>query len=231
MKEGVPKTITENSTLAYWHENSEQQAKQFGNTIDAHDYLNPVVFRLTQQYIVNLFEGREQLRILDVGCGNGLFTKPLNDKNQVFGIDVSTSMLSLARQNGTVSIRSLAEKLPFKDSSFDGAVSNEMFQCVENGDAITREMARVLRPGGILAIQTLNDSSIIRRFHRCFDKESKALKMYKVGEVMKFMELPDLESPRVIYNYYPFRRASKQRENGLFGNLLATSFAVVSRKK
>ena len=231
MKEGDPKAITENQTLAYWHENSEQQAKKYGNTIDAHDYLNPSVFRLTQRYIVDLFAGRENLRILDVGCGNGLFTEPLNERNQVFGIDVSIGMLSLAGQNGTVPIRALAEKLPFKDNSFDGAVSNEMFQCVENGDAITQEMARVLKPGGLLAIQTLNDSSIIRQFHRCFDRESKALKMYKVDEVMKFMALPELETSRIIYNYYPIRHASEQRDSGLLANLLATSFAVVSRKK
>lgn len=217
--------------LEFWRKHSDRKAVECGNTIKAHDYCNERVFRLTQSYIHRLFEGRTGLRILDVGCGNGLFTAPLARAHHVVGVDVSTNMLRLAKMNRHHPVNSLAEALPFADDSFDVALCIEMFQCVDNGDAIVKEMTRVLKPGGILIVQTLNRSSVIRRAHRLIDAESKLLRMYDLRELIDFADLPELRTPRIIYNYYPLPFRTERDNPSWLSNLVATSFAVVAEKQ
>ncbi len=102
---------------------------------------------------------------LDVGCGIGTFTLLLADSvgpdGGVTGLDVSAEFLDFARARAQdvgladrVSFRQgNANALPFEDSSFDSAWSVD---CVgygtSNSEVLIREMARVVRPGGLVAI-------------------------------------------------------------------------------
>lgn len=102
---------------------------------------------------------------LDVGCGIGTFTLLLADAvgpdGRVTGLDVSAEFLDFARAKAQdaglgdrVSFRQgNANALPFEDSSFDSAWSVD---CVgygtSNSRSLIREMARVVRPGGLVAI-------------------------------------------------------------------------------
>ena len=53
--------------------------------------------------------------------------------------------------------------LPFADASFDGIVSIETIEHLENPWSFVRELARLLRPGGFLVLSTPNVSSIFSR--------------------------------------------------------------------
>ncbi len=105
------------------------------------------------------------MRILDVGCGGGLVSEQLAQAGAIVtGIDLSAPSIAVARRHAAGSGRFNIEylvgsvfDLPFADGSFDAVVSSDFLEHVSNrlDDAVS-EMARVIRPGGVLAYDTIN---------------------------------------------------------------------------
>lgn len=97
-------------------------------------------------------------RVLDVACGTGVLACAAADrvgpKGSVVGLDPNTDMLSVAkRKSKNVEWREgKAETLPFQDKSFDAVVSQFGLMFFDDRPAALREMMRVLRPGGRLAV-------------------------------------------------------------------------------
>ncbi len=104
-------------------------------------------------------------KILDVACGTGLASGPFVENNyDVTGVDVAEPMLAHARMRFPEGrfVQAAAEKLPFDAESFDVALSAQAFHHLDRAAAI-REMLRVLRPNGIIAIwwkHLLNDDAV-----------------------------------------------------------------------
>ncbi|HSX89291.1 MAG TPA: bifunctional 2-polyprenyl-6-hydroxyphenol methylase/3-demethylubiquinol 3-O-methyltransferase UbiG [Pseudomonas sp.] len=103
------------------------------------------------------------LQVLDVGCGGGLLSEEFAALGcQVTGIDPSEPTLQAAREHarkGGLNIRYLSgrgEALPFEDRSFDLVCCCDVFEHVEDLDAVLREIGRVLKPGGVLLFDTIN---------------------------------------------------------------------------
>ena len=96
----------------------------------------------------------QRQRVLDVGCGSGLASEPLiaNDFD-VTGLDASERMLDIAMREFPSArwIVGRAETLPFENASFDAVISAQAFHHFDRVAAMT-QVARVLRPGGIVAI-------------------------------------------------------------------------------
>ncbi len=100
-------------------------------------------------------------KILEVGCGNGYYLSLLNrlGKNpKLVGVDIDRSALEDAEKRiADKSIKlifSFAEKLPFKNSSFDKIVMSEVIEHVADEKPVLREVYRVLKQGGILTLTT-----------------------------------------------------------------------------
>jgi ubiquinone/menaquinone biosynthesis C-methylase UbiE len=97
-------------------------------------------------------------RVLDVACGTGALTlvaaRRVGKDGAVFGLDLNPDMLSVARRKSTqVQWREgQAEHLPFPDAHFDSVASQFGFMFFEDRVLALREMMRVLRPGGRLAV-------------------------------------------------------------------------------
>jgi ubiquinone/menaquinone biosynthesis C-methylase UbiE len=106
------------------------------------------------------------LRILEVACGRGGFTKELTRAGAlVTACDFSVSALRvtqgkiqsiLRNGNSPALVQGDAEKLPFADSSFDMVISCETIEHVPDAWAPLREMHRVTRRGGRLFLTTPN---------------------------------------------------------------------------
>lgn len=93
-------------------------------------------------------------RVLDVGCGTGLASRPLVENGaSVTGVDPSKAMLALARERipAATWVEGTAEALPFDEAKFDVAVSGDAFHLFDKPKALL-ELARVLRPEGLVAI-------------------------------------------------------------------------------
>jgi ubiquinone/menaquinone biosynthesis C-methylase UbiE len=98
-------------------------------------------------------------RVLDLGCGTGMLFRLLSERADfVIGVDFAPEMLRLAklRANERVALVTAdADLLPFTDESFDAVVSITMLQNVPDPAATIREIARVLRRGGLAIITSL----------------------------------------------------------------------------
>jgi len=98
------------------------------------------------------------LHWIDVGCGNGAFTEVLiahRSPAAVTGIDPSEGQLDYARERPGTKLAEFrvaeAQSLPFPDDSFDAAAMALVISFVPDPAKAAAEMARVVRPGGIVA--------------------------------------------------------------------------------
>jgi uncharacterized protein (DUF1330 family)/SAM-dependent methyltransferase len=97
-------------------------------------------------------------RVIDVACGTGVLALAalyrVSAEGSVVGLDPNIGMLDVARRKSTrIDWREgRAEQIPFPDASFDAAVSQFGLMFFEDREAGLREMMRVLKTGGRLAV-------------------------------------------------------------------------------
>jgi ubiquinone/menaquinone biosynthesis C-methylase UbiE len=118
----------------------------------------PALFAQWGPVVAAEAEVRKGDRVLDVACGTGALTlavaEIVGSVGHVVGLDANPQMLAVARRK-PVQIEWLegrAEALPLPDKSFDAVVSQFGFMFFEDKPQALREMMRVLRPGGRLAV-------------------------------------------------------------------------------
>jgi ubiquinone/menaquinone biosynthesis C-methylase UbiE len=92
--------------------------------------------------------------VVDLGCGNGLSTLPLIEAGAtVTAVDSDPAMLRLAREklgDGATVIAGRAERLPLESASYDLVLAAQAAHFFREPEA-SREIRRVLRPGGTVA--------------------------------------------------------------------------------
>lgn len=99
--------------------------------------------------------------LLDVGCGGGLLAPHVSGYRHV-GVDLSETALAVAADHGVETHHSDVADLPFEDATFDVVVAGEVLEHVHDLGATVAEAARVLRPGGTVVIDTINDTRAAR---------------------------------------------------------------------
>jgi SAM-dependent methyltransferase len=101
-----------------------------------------------------LLEPSPGRRLLDVGCGSGEDVRALAERvaptGRAVGVDLSETLVAEARERGADVVVADAHRLPFADASFDAARVERTLQHVGDPAHVLAEMARVVRPGGIL---------------------------------------------------------------------------------
>lgn len=103
-------------------------------------------------------------RALDVGCGPGALTARLvallGDEG-VSAVDPSEPFVAAARERfpGVDIQQGRAESLPFPDATFDAALASLVVHFMSDPVAGLREMARVTRPGGVVAATVWNHAT------------------------------------------------------------------------
>lgn len=123
------------------------------------DHYNGVADKLLEEI------GLREKNVLDVGCGTGISTLKILERKakKVCGTDISEYMLDVLKKKVEAEgyhpdvvdvIFADAENLPFNDSVFDVAISSMVFGLVPNQEKMIKEMARVVKPGGIIALST-----------------------------------------------------------------------------
>lgn len=147
-----------------------------GNPDEAARYLAVAAERAaeTRRAGYELLQIREQVAVLDVGCGLGEVCADLvslvGPSGTVVGIDASAELITRSRQQWSdLAIRfevGDAEALAFDDATFDAVRAERVVQHLEHPDTAIREMARVVRPGGrVLVADAVHDASVVATEH------------------------------------------------------------------
>src|SRR6185436_4616070 len=130
-------------------------------------------------------------RVIDLGCGTGRHVLELAKRPGVIhGADISRHdlraaryLLEIMRRRGEVRakvhwLQMAGEQLPFADAAFDRVICTETLEHVDDDSVLARELARVLKPGGILAVSVPDEYS-----EKVFWKLSRNYRTHAGGHV------------------------------------------------
>jgi predicted TPR repeat methyltransferase len=101
--------------------------------------------------------------VLDVGCGTGLIGKALRDRGftgAIRGLDLSRSSLDIAERGGaydSLQQADLQQPLPAEDDGVGAVVCVGVMTYLPEVEAVWRELARVVRPGGVVVVTQRED--------------------------------------------------------------------------
>jgi 2-polyprenyl-3-methyl-5-hydroxy-6-metoxy-1,4-benzoquinol methylase len=120
--------------------------------------------RVTDQAIVDAVTRHAPQRVLDAGCGEGWLTRRLTALGMdVLGVDAEPALIAAAeaRGGGTFLVRSYAA-LATSDvgQPFDAVVCNFALLGRASGEALCQAAPVLLRPGGVLIVQTLHPHAV-----------------------------------------------------------------------
>ena len=122
------------------------------------------------------------MKLLDVACGTGVVAlTAAREGAEVEGVDITPELVSRAKENSEIMglkasfIEGDAELLPFKENQFDAIVSQYGHMFAPRPAVVTSEMARVLKPGGILAFSTWPIELFMGKFFKLIEQLSAPL--------------------------------------------------------
>ncbi|HEY7547089.1 MAG TPA: class I SAM-dependent methyltransferase [Blastocatellia bacterium] len=122
------------------------------------EFFVPALFQQWGAVVADAAGISQGQRVLDVACGTGVLACAAFDRagasGEVAGLDPNEDMLAVARRkNARIEWRDgRAESLPFPDESFDAVVSQFGLMFFDDQRTALREMMRVLKPGGRMAV-------------------------------------------------------------------------------
>jgi SAM-dependent methyltransferase len=138
-----------------------------------------------------LLDVRATDRVIDLGCGTGRHVLELaKSPGIILGADLSRHdlrvgrfLLEIMRRDGDVRakvhwMQTAGERLPFVDGAFDRVICTETLEHVDDDAVLARELVRVLKPGGILAVSVPDQYS-----ENVFWKLSKNYRTHAGGHV------------------------------------------------
>ena len=111
--------------------------------------------------------------VLDVACGPGIVVDAVARSGAfACGVDLTRGMLKEAARRRGRYVQGDGGRLPFLDGTFDRVVSRNAFHHLADPRGALREMFRVLRPGGTLAIEDMRapDDARRRAYHETIER-------------------------------------------------------------
>jgi ubiquinone/menaquinone biosynthesis C-methylase UbiE len=144
----------------------EQAAEEFTRWSESYDrsILQWLLFGPSHRVLIRRIAavaGNRPFRVLDVGCGTGLFASRIKaalPRAEIWGVDLVAEMLAKGRPRwryhaGEIfPVQGDSERLPFVRGSFDFVTCANSFHHYPRQDRAVIEMHRVLRPGGRLLL-------------------------------------------------------------------------------
>ncbi|MCF2137965.1 MAG: class I SAM-dependent methyltransferase [Candidatus Thorarchaeota archaeon] len=126
-------------------------------------------------------------RGLEIGVGTGRFAEPLGIR---VGVEPAREMAEIAQSRGIEVLGATAERLPFRDASFDFVVMVVTICFVQDPLRAIREAARVLVPGGTIIVGLVDRDSFLGRQYESRKNQSKFYQpatFYSASEVSSWL--------------------------------------------
>ena len=166
-------------------------------------------------------EGRD---VLEIGCGTGVHAQLLAEAGaRLSAVDLTPTAVELTRRRlelhglGADVREADAEHLPFPDASFDFVWSWGVIHHSAHTERVVHEIARVLRPGGRLALMVYHRSSITYWVQYQLIRGVLGLRLLK-------------ETPEEIANRYSDGVIARHYTRGELAALLAPSFERIETR-
>jgi SAM-dependent methyltransferase len=140
---------------------------------------------------------RQELRLLDAGCGTGMNLLVLAALGRAVGVDLAPQALAFCRERGVRAVRASLLALPFPDAAFDAVTSFDVLYhaWVTDDRAAVEEMARVVRPGGVVLVRV----PALRALWGAHDVEVQSRHRYTRGELVELLVSSGLRVERATY--------------------------------
>lgn len=137
--------------------------------------------------------------LLDLGCGTGALLTELSSSHPTVGIDFSTDALVFCTERGLRQVLlGDAQAMPFVGGTFDAVVSLDTLEHVPDDAAAIREVARVLKPGGVVVIN-------VPAFRFLWGPHDLALmhyRRYTKAELRAVLEASGLKVAKLSYSVF-----------------------------
>jgi 2-polyprenyl-6-hydroxyphenyl methylase/3-demethylubiquinone-9 3-methyltransferase len=106
---------------------------------------------------------RPESLLVDLGCGAGLLAPHLATKgHRVVGVDLTFSALHHAKAHGLLALQGDVAAVPLDDGVADVVSAGEILEHVVDLEATLDEACRLLRPGGLLVLDTIANTRLAR---------------------------------------------------------------------
>jgi SAM-dependent methyltransferase len=144
----------------------------------------------------------EEKAVLEIGPG----LRPSAPLSSAYFVETSPAAVATLRQAGARAVQGSGASLPFRAESFDAVLAFEILEHVEDDQQVLDEMARVLRPGGIVAVSVPLHAALWSEL----DEACAHVRRYEPPELWEKLRRAGME-PRVYQLHGSFRRAAFAR--------------------
>ncbi len=178
-------------------ETEKHNIKRFNKWAGSYDSgIVSIFFKMCYRKIRPLLNLQDGMRVLDVGCGTGSLLKELSGSGKelnLYGIDLSPEMIGAARvklkdEKNVELYEGSAADLPFESNYFDYVVCmNSLHHHADPKQSLT-EMARVLKPGGVMILMDgFVDSTVRKALSRiaCVLRNEGKVQRFKKEELQR----------------------------------------------
>jgi SAM-dependent methyltransferase len=202
------------------------RARSFGTAAAAYARHRPGYPPDAVDWALRPVADRPDLRLLDLAAGTGKLTASLLPRGQVTAVDPDPAMLTeLRARHPEVDAREgSAEEIPIPDDAMDAILVGQAFHWFDPDRALP-EIARVLKPGGVLAVLWNGDNAHVdwvRGFHEAGGWESRV-----VRERDETPRLPD-HPAFAPTEYARFDNPFPTSVDGLIAMLATHSWALIA---
>lgn len=151
--------------------------------------------------IRKLIAKRDSPKLCDVGCGTGVFLDIAKGYGfSVCGVEINKELVGFAKDNFSVDVFfGRLEEIKFPNDSFDVVTLWDMIEHIAQPSRLLKEINRILRRGGLVAIETPNIDSLLHKlalfcYYGSLKKWTKPIEIYNVHHLHYF-------SPSTIKRY------------------------------
>lgn len=150
--------------------------------------------------LIKKHRGKNKIRILDVGCGDGVYEsllpEQISNMAEFFGVDLAINQINKSR-NLFVDLKSVDldhKQLPYNDNSFDLIICSEVLEHLFFPDKVITECNRVLKKNGYLLLTVPNVASLPIRLNLIFRGYSRMINYSDNNEHIRFYSVVDIDN-------------------------------------